>query len=330
MPSARPPPADAAGRTIPGWRCSRRPAPPRRTAAVRPSPGPARRRGKGGGGQHRREGRQRADAGGRQPDEFPRADSRRHRRQRRQPKPAQPDRPQHDGQRRRRRQQTQLQLHPNPIRQFSIRNYQLSIGGWGLPSIRPASPSRLAALPDLMPGGVIPPPPSFRRRPESSTPVARRRHSAPPTVIPAEAGIQHPGRPAASFCPHRRSGGGRNPVPRSPGGIIRPHRHSGGGRNPAPRSPGGVIPPPPSFPRKRESTHGLSSRLGRPGCWIPASAGMTVGVALLAGAAWVFDGRVGGRGRFSLTPPSPAGRGWGEAALSGRGRGFIGVVCNPP
>ena len=69
-------------------------------------------------------------------------------------------------------------------------------------------------------------------------------------------------------------------------------------------------PPPPSFPRKRESTPGPSPRRGKPGFWIPAYAGMTVGARNDGGRCGMMSGM---SGHWRQPPkPSPSGRGLGE------------------
>ena len=131
---------------------------------------------------------------------------------------------------------------------------------------------------------VIPAPPSFPRRRESTHPCPPEtgfylhpRHSRTP-VIPAKAGIHAPLPPRDGFLPsppsfphprHSREGG--NPRTPAPQGrvftftftpVIPAPRHSREGGNPRTPAPQGrvftftpVIPAPPSFPRRRESTH---------------------------------------------------------------------------
>ena len=170
-------------------------------------------------------------------------------------------------------------------------------------------------------------------------PGAPNAHTPPPpTVIPAQAGIQNPDGRRRPLTVIPAQAGIQNP-----GGRRRPHRHSGAGRNPEPRR---TRPPPPSFRRRPESRTpvdaGRDGWLFRPGLAVggvsPSPNPLPLGEGFLLGGGCrfrrsgpgiVMQGRgarpcaptLYGRQRRIITAPphkaarrqpSPAGRGLGE------------------
>ena len=129
----------------------------------------------------------------------------------------------------------------------------------GTPNLRNHSLGRVAIFTVIpAPPAVIPPPqPSFRRKPESRARDHLHRHTVPPTVIPAQAGIQS----VRSYSPSFRlpqPSFRRKPESRACSHI---HRHSAppavipaqAGIQGARSYPPSFRPPQPSFRRKPES-----------------------------------------------------------------------------
>ena len=141
--------------------------------------------------------------------------------------------------------------------------------------------------PPAIPIPPFPPPPSFRRRPESRTPVR------PGGWIPAFAGMTvGGGNDGMRGCGNDGMGAPTKKPPFRKRGV------------------GGITPGPCNAQRRPKFARLFRPPL--PGFWIPACAGMTVGMMGIC--------KVGGLWRFSLTQPSPAGRGPAAGATTPPGR----------
>ena len=204
------------------------------------------------------------------------------------------------------------------------------MGGAGWFSMRSTARNRRGARPcALTPHHGIPPLAPNPNQPPAPTPTPPpfpppSRHSRPHPVIPAllfvipaKAGIHTPksANPPAAIIPANPPGQPAHfDIPMPPPSFRRRPES----RTPAADGLGAMAASvsPPSFPRKRESTPGLSAFPGKPGLWIPACAGMTVGRAgmMVRAKGWRLGGRPGVDSRFRGNDGQGAGmtdKGWG-------------------